>query len=244
MTPNWKPDPVFAFLITAAGSSQRMGDGQKKEFCFLNDKPVLVSSVEAFLKTSAFSYGLITCMPGTIEKTREIIDAHLDCKTLKKDIILCNGGADRQESVCLGLERLLCDVPEMNTDAYVLIHDGARPWVTPRLIQAVLEGSFQNRACAPVIPAVDAMKTINEKGIIQKHLKRSKTFGIQTPQGFLFRDIFYAHKLARNDGETYIDDTEIFNRYCKEVFTVMGDVENKKITYKNDIPNSKTGVFS
>lgn len=231
--------PQRAFLITAAGSSSRMG-GQKKEFCMLGSRSVLSHSVAAFLKTRSFSFGVVTCRPGTERMAEDLLsDLEDDLKTLSKPLMFCSGGAERQDSVFNGLKHLAEQCPELYESGLVLIHDGARPWVTPELIKDILEGTLKHSACAPIIPSTDAMKEINEKGIITGHHPREKTVNIQTPQGFSFSEILTAHERAADDGRLYIDDTEIFSRYEGDVYTVKGNTENKKITYLSDFGDLK-----
>jgi 2-C-methyl-D-erythritol 4-phosphate cytidylyltransferase len=118
---------------------------------------------------------------------------------------------------------------------YVLIHDGARPWISPDLVNAVLENVVLHGACAPVLVPSDAIKQVDSSGLIVTHLRREETVAIQTPQGFRFKEILSAHTQAENDGSRYIDDTEIYERYIHSVSTVPGDPANRKITYNHDL---------
>jgi 2-C-methyl-D-erythritol 4-phosphate cytidylyltransferase len=228
--------PPLTFLVTAAGSGKRMGEGLKKEFRKIGSRSVLETTVSSMIEASVFSYGLITCPLGKIEETKKVL-APLKEKLLNRNIQLlyCSGGAERQESVYLGLKYIAENIPEMLTGGIVLIHDGARPWVSPALIRTVADGSIEHRACAPVTPSIDAMKQVASDGRITAHLPRKETVNIQTPQGFTFSDILKAHEQASCDEHSYIDDTEIFNRYVGDVYTIKGDTANKKITYSEDL---------
>ena len=233
----------LAFLITAAGSGSRMGKGIKKEFRELNGTPVLAITLKAFLDTSLFSFGLITCRAGTEEIVKDLfseLTPQLD--QLKKPLLFCSGGAERQESVMLGLNNLFENCPEIKDKGCVLIHDGARPWVSPELIKRVVNGTLKHGACAPVTPSIDAMKEINAAGIITGHLPRKETVNVQTPQGFLFNEIRTAHHKASADGRHYIDDTEIFSRYEGDVYTIEGSTKNRKITYAGDLKDSGDNI--
>ncbi len=228
--------PPLAFLVTAAGSGTRMGSGLKKEFGKIGSRSVLETTVLSMIEASIFSYGLVTCPIGKIEQTKTLLSPLTD-ELKKKNIRMeyCNGGAERQESVFLGLGFIADNFPEMNSSGIVLIHDGARPWASPQLINAVAEGSVQHGGCAPVSPSIDAMKHISDDGVITAHLPRRQTVSVQTPQGFTFSDILAAHKKAAADGRSYIDDTEIYSRYIGAVYTVAGEASNKKITYAHDL---------
>ncbi len=237
--------PPAAFIITAAGSGTRMGGRVKKEFLPLNGSTVLANSVSTFLSTGLFSYGLITYAEGTLEKTREALEPASDLlNKLKHKLIYCEGGGERQASVFNGLKALL-DEGFDSDKGIILIHDGARPWISADTVVKVTEGAIKYGACAPVIPSIDAMKQINHDGFIEHHLRRQETVGIQTPQGFNFGQIVSAHSKAENDGFSYIDDTEIYDRYQSRVFTVDGDLSNRKITYMSDIEvtdENRTGL--
>ena len=228
--------PKFAFLITAAGSGTRMGRGIKKEFRIIDDSPVLAVTLKNFLDTGLFSYGLITCLPGTHDEVKALLNGlETQMKTLEIPLLFCDGGPERQHSVHLGLKCLADNCPKLENNGFVLIHDGARPWAGGSLITAVAEGSLKHRACAPITSSVDAMKEINENGIITGHLPRKETVSVQTPQGFAFNEILNAHNRAAADGRHYIDDTEIFSRYEGDVYTVAGNTANRKITYAADL---------
>ncbi len=148
-----------------------------------------------------------------------------------KDIIITEGGSSRQESVYRGLSALESDPPD-----FVLIHDGARPWVTKDIIQRVIEGTVKHGGCIPVVSTADTLKEVDKSGIILKHLKRESVFGAQTPQGFNFREIIKAHRAVSEQGlNGMTDDAEVYNFICKTVFTVAGDIKNRKITYRSDI---------
>ena len=213
-------------LITAAGSSSRMGNVVKKEFLPVDGKPVLLKTVELFLNTGFFFICGVTFRESEESAMTSILRPYLE----EKRIIMIKGGDTRQKSVVNGLEALLEFDP-----LHVLIHDGARPWVTEETVQRVLGKTVDRGAAAPVIPAVNALKIINEEGVFQEHLPREKVMGVQTPQGFLYQDILQAHRKAASDGRVYIDDTEIYSRYCGKVYAVPGDPNNRKITYSHDI---------
>lgn len=228
--------PPLSFLVTAAGSGTRMGSGLKKEFRKIGNRSVLETTVLSMIESSIFSYGLITCPAGKIKETKELLSpltGKLNDKNIK--LAYCHGGEDRQQSVFKGLEFIADNFPKMNDGGIVLIHDGARPWVSPELVRAVAQGCILHGGCAPVSPSIDAMKQISDEGIITAHLPRRQTVSVQTPQGFIFNDILSAHKKAADDGCSYIDDTEIYNRYIGAVYTVEGEPTNKKITYAQDL---------
>lgn len=221
--------PGAAALITAAGTSFRFGANQKKEFFPFLGETVLHHTFMAFMNTNLFTYYCITFLKNHEKETRHALGKKV-IQTLGDRLILVEGGSTRQESVYRGLKAL-----KQSRPPFVLIHDGARPWVSARIIVQVYQEVCKNGAAAPVIPSVDAMKSIDSEGRIRGHLDRPSTVSVQTPQGFLYPAILDAHFLAKKDGNRYIDDTEIYHRYCGDVSTVPGDIRNTKITYPSDI---------
>jgi 2-C-methyl-D-erythritol 4-phosphate cytidylyltransferase len=215
-----------AAIITAAGTSSRMGNTIKKEFLPLDGKPVLLHTVERFLDTGLFFMCGVTFREDEESEMIDILRPLLEGKR----ITMIRGGDTRQKSVLNGLEALVESGP-----LHVLIHDGARPWVSEETVRLVLDATVARGAAAPVVPAVNALKVINEDGVLQEHLSRETVMGVQTPQGFGYQDILQAHRKAASDGMAYIDDTEIYSRYCGNVYAVPGDPNNRKITYSHDM---------
>ena len=245
---------IAAVIIVAAGSSTRMGMGRKKEYLALSGKPVIQHTCEAFLSSERFHYMCIVAPPSGIGTARRILGPFLqratamysvnaaggtgdsaghsaadDAGPVQLAVSFTEGGATRQQSVLNGLRALEPAAPD-----YILIHDGARPWISTDCICTVLDQTAVHGACAPVIVPPDAIKRIDADGFISDHFSRKDTLGIQTPQGFRFRDILQAHEAAAVDGWKYIDDTEIYSRYVEPVFTVAGEAANRKITYAHD----------
>ncbi len=219
-----------AVIITAAGSSNRMGSGTKKEFLTINNQAVLLLSVKPFIDSNLFSNYIIV-LPKTEIETGRYILAPLNEKA---KFIFVEGGATRQESVHNGLLALENENPDI-----VLIHDGARPWISKSVIERVYRMTSLTEAAIPVVASVNAMKSIDLAGIIITNLKRKFTVAAQTPQGFKYSQILNSHEKAKQDNLTYIDDAEIYGKYAGKVTTVPGDIANIKITYQSDIGNLK-----
>ncbi|MBI9101972.1 MAG: 2-C-methyl-D-erythritol 4-phosphate cytidylyltransferase [Spirochaetales bacterium] len=224
-----------ALLITAAGNSSRFGSENKKQFFPFYGETVLHHTFVPFIKIDLFEFYCMTIPPGYQKEARIALGKRM-IHTLGDRLVIADGGETRQESVLLGLKALSLFSPDI-----VLIHDGARPRVTHKIIKSVYDKAVETGASAPIIPSVDAMKTINSDGTIKAHLDRPVTVGIQTPQAYYFKDILEAYEKAENDGYTYIDDSEIFHRYKGKVHTVEGDPENAKITYYSDITSEEAG---
>ncbi len=217
-------------LITAAGRSRRMGTGPKKEYRLINGISVLEHITALFLEMNYFHQIAVTCPPGETSRFEELLEDYRS-ETLR----IVEGGPTRQASVYRGLSALAR--PEPATEDTVLIHDAARPWVTPRLIRQTAELAAAQGSALPVVPPVNAMKRMNSRGLVTEHLCRETTGGAQTPQGFRFRPILDAHRRAAEEGRTdFIDDSEIYHTYIGPVQSLPGEPENVKITYPSDLP--------
>ncbi len=219
-----------ALIITAAGSSSRMGEGEKKEYRPLNGKPVLIQTLLPFIQTGLFSQVVITIPSGHKDRVKKLLtQLPQEQHQWIEKIILIEGGASRQESVYEGLKACSSSTPR-----FVLIHDGARPWTSAMLIRRVLFDTEEHGASIPIVPSTDAMKQINPAGYIEAHLPRQQTVCAQTPQGFSFNSILSAHREAEGQRSDFLDDAEVYAHFIGEVHTVEGERENIKITYPGD----------
>ncbi|MBO7583760.1 MAG: 2-C-methyl-D-erythritol 4-phosphate cytidylyltransferase [Treponema sp.] len=219
-------NPKIAVIITAAGSSTRMGGTQKKEYLPLKEGTVLSACVKAFETASKI---IITIPAGDEQQALKAINP---TDELNSKLEFVTGGTTRQKSILNALEHIKKSAEQPQ---YILIHDGARPFVSQEVIQNVIAGTIQYEAAAPGIKPTDTIKQINSEGFIVKHLERSLLTAIQTPQGFVFEKLYEAHKKAAKDDYEYTDDSEIWGKYAGPVKLVEGDVNNKKITYPGDL---------
>ena len=232
----------IAIIITAAGSSTRIGGGIKKEYLPFKNGTVLSVCAETFL--NAFKKDGICESAGSAESVPTITDFIVtcpkngidECRTalrslgnLAEEIVIVEGAETRQKSVYNGL------LAVKGQPDIVLIHDGARSFVSREVILAALEGAIQHGASVPGITPTDTQKEIDENGFITRHLARSSLTAVQTPQCFEYKKLLEAHGRASTDGCEYTDDTEIWGAYCGRVYVTKGDVNNIKITYPSDL---------
>ena len=242
-----KLTPVY-LVLAAAGSSTRMGTGKKKEYLPLGNGTVLSQSARIFLESTPLK-GIVITVPDTedgVAGAKAALSADREIQSLAESrqtaIDYVRGGRSRQESVYNALAFLSALAEK---DAVVLIHDAARPFVTAKIIEDVIQASFAHGAAAPAIPAVDTQKESNAEGFIERHLQRSRIAAIQTPQGFAFAQLWKCHQKAARIQKEYTDDTEVWDSFpectdARKVRLVDGDITNIKITYAKDIPHSMT----
>lgn len=235
----------IALILTAAGNSMRMNSSIKKEFISLSKHNTVLSqaSLEFFnyfktQKEDSLCHCIVTLPKNQIYQGMNSFfneESVNSCIDLNLSPVFIEGGNSRQESVFKGLLKLETLQPQADI---VLIHDAARPFVSKKIIQDIIQGAKLHGASVPVIPSIDTQKQLDsKKEFIFSHLKRDELVSVQTPQAFLFNDILLAHKKAANTEKNYTDDSEIYGEFTqKAIFVVDGNIENKKITYQNDLP--------
>ena len=236
---------THTLVLTAAGHSSRMEITGKKEYLTMSESSdgsvsVLSASLYPFLETRLFSYVVITVPAQGASHAREVLFKDTRIAPLLEEtgckIHFAEGGTTRQDSVRQGLESLfMLSSISRGSPATVLIHDAARPWITPELIHNVISKTLEHGAAVPALGAVDTQKEINENGRIIRHLTRSRIVSVQTPQGFLFQELLEAHRMASQDKLSCTDDAEVWGHYIGDVYTCPGDRNNRKITFKEDI---------
>lgn len=229
----------IAVIIAAAGSSSRMGLSCKKEYLPLDGGSVLSTSLKAFLTSIKINTVAITVPKNGQEDAKKALFANPSIENLLQGIELSfvEGGKSRQESVFNALNFLEAYEPDI-----VLIHDGARPFVNSRVIKETLEAAIEYGAAVPGTRPVDTQKLLDENGFIIEHLPRSMMSAVQTPQAFYYKELYQAHKKAREDNTEYTDDTEIWGKYQGKVKNVEGDPENRKITFAQDYKNEEVNM--
>ena len=152
------------------------------------------------------------------------------------------GGKPRRASVfnALSLVKTLSPAP-----AFVLIHDGARPWVSPSLIKRVIAQVKIHHAVIPLLPVTETPKETDAPlfddapVFIKRHLRRALVGAAQTPQAFAFPEILAAHEKAAGQedstGFEFTDDAEVWASFCGPVAAIPGEPENRKITFPEDL---------
>lgn len=211
-------------IIAAAGSGKRMGSGIPKQFLEIEGKPVLVKTVLAFSQNQYIDGFFVVTGKEYIDKTRDLLEG------IDKYMGVTAGGAERQDSIYNGLKMLPKDID------YVLVHDGARPFVTQNMINKVVEKTVEEDAAIAAVPVKDTIKTIEENGTVKSTLPRNQLRCIQTPQGFKKELILKAYESAFKEGYYGTDDAALVERVGAAIFVVDGEYGNIKITTKEDMP--------
>ena len=203
-------------IIPAAGMGTRMGC--QKQLLPINGIPALFRTLEIF---------------SSHEEIDEIIlvaPRNISVKHFTKITAIVDGGSDRQASVYEGLKALSAETVN------VLIHDGARPLVTPDIIADILSYVRRGQAAISGVRSKDTIKITGLDNKIESTPHRDNTWLVQTPQGFPKEVILAAHKKAIEEGfSNATDDGVLVERLGTPVFMVEGDYANIKLTTPQDI---------
>lgn len=224
-------DLIVGVVIVAAGKSKRMGIGVNKQHIILGDKPVLAHTLKAFDSVASIDRIVIVTSPEELDYCRKDI---VEDYKIEKAVDIVTGGEERQHSIFNGLKALKgeCDI--------VITHDGARPFVTEKVIEKSIEEACIYGASACAVPVKDTIKVSDSENFVIDTPDRSRLFAVQTPQTFKFDILYKAHVNALEEGFLGTDDTVLVERIGTRVKLFEGSYENIKITTIEDIYIAKS----
>ena len=212
-----------AAIIVAAGRGLRAGAGGPKQYRSIGGQSVIVRAMEPFCSHPQ----IFAVQPVLNPEDNAMFNAATSGLRHEPP---AKGGATRQASVHAGLEALAARKPDL-----VLIHDAARPFVSPALISRAIEAAGRTGAAIPAIPVADTIKLIGETGNVEATPERARLRIAQTPQAFRFDVILEAHRRAAREGRAdFTDDAAIAEWAGLTVATFEGDVANMKLTTSED----------
>ena len=203
-------------IITAGGTSSRFGTGNKL-LEKIYGKEVIKYTIEAFEKSD---------IDEIIISANKSIIPELSSMFSHK---ITEGGSTRQASVYNGLKAV-------EKSDFVLIHDGARPLITPEIINRTVDLVKEKNAVSVMTKTIDTIKEVQDGKII-KTIDRSKLYNTQTPQGFRYDLIMSAHEKLQ--GQNFTDDAGMLEALGYDVYIVDGSYKNIKITTQSDIEIAK-----
>lgn len=210
---------VADVVIVAAGSSRRMGGGDKLEMT-IGGRPMLRRTVQA-LAASPETARLIV-----VTAAERVAELRAAAWLAGRGVTVIPGGRRRQDSVAAGVREASAEI--------VLVHDGARPFVSPGLVSRVVDGVRRHGAAIPALPVVDALKRA-EGELIVGSADRSGLYRAQTPQGAR-RELLLAAAEAHAHGEQDIpDEADLLARHGVPVAIVAGEADNIKVTLPEDL---------
>ena len=234
-------------IVLAGGSGSRMNLDVAKQYIKLNDREVLYYSLYTFQNNEHISRIILVTRETDIEFCqKEIVERYGFDKVT--DVIA--GGKERYNSVYNGIVKLAeynkCSgdndadtdlADDASCDDIILIHDGARPFVTDKMIDDVIDTVKECGACTVGVPVKDTIKVVDENGFGIETPDRKTLWQIQTPQSFSYDQLVDAYKKMIQDKVTDItDDTMIIERYLDlKTKVIQGDYSNLKVTTPEDL---------
>ncbi|MCC8102269.1 MAG: 2-C-methyl-D-erythritol 4-phosphate cytidylyltransferase [Clostridiales bacterium] len=223
-------------IVLAGGSGSRMKSSKKKQYLLLGDRPVLWYSLHIFQNCPRIEEIILVCGAGEEEQChREYVENYGFTKIKK----ITRGGKERYHSVYEGLKAAGdCD--------YVLIHDGARPFIDATMLERIFEGLADCPACVVGMPVKDTIKMRSAGGYVEQTLPREKLWMIQTPQSFSYPLITRAYEelilreqtsSEQDAGAAKITDDAMVAETILHipVKLIEGSYDNMKITTPEDL---------
>lgn len=235
-----KTDRTVA-IVLAAGAGKRMHSTVAKQFLLLGDRPILCYSLDVFERSNYIDEViLVTSMDG-LHFCKELVEKY----GYRKVSTITLGGKERYHSVFNGLSAAMYeeDSTVENLPKYVLIHDGARPFVTEEIVRKNMEALETDKACVTAVPSKDTVKIADENGYVASTPNRSLVWNMQTPQSFDFTLVYDAYKKLIREEENILakgikitDDAMVAELFEDvKIKLVEGSYRNMKITTPEDL---------
>jgi 2-C-methyl-D-erythritol 4-phosphate cytidylyltransferase len=210
-------------IVVAAGAGTRMGSPVKKPYILLQNVPLLIHTLRALRRCERISRYVVVVAQEDLAEAEAMIrnDGFGSLQVVP-------GGAERQDSVRCGLQAV-----SQETDV-VLVHDAARPFVSPQEIDHVIEAAWEIGAATLGTPVKDTIKEVQESTVVRT-LKRDRLVAVQTPQAFRVPLLREAHQRALAEGVMGTDDASLLEWMGHPVMVVPGSYRNLKITTPEDL---------
>lgn len=213
-------------IILAAGQGKRMKEKYNKQYILLSNKPILAHTLELFQRSSLVDDIILVVPKEEVSYCeKEIVEKY----NIQKVSMVVSGGEERQDSVYNGLNNI-----DKNTEI-VIIHDGARPFVTEELINKLTNEVETSSAVIAAVPVKDTIKVANEKLEIIETPNREKLWAVQTPQVFKYNLIKKAYDEGVDSSIKVTDDAMMVEALGHRVKIITGSYDNIKITTPEDI---------
>lgn len=219
--------------ILAGGKGTRMGNQDRpKQYLLLNDKPIIIYTVEKFLVMPEFEKVLVLCPREWVESTRDILRARFGNE---ERLQVLAGGETRNGTIMNAIAHIEENY-EVSDDTVLVTHDSVRPFVTYRIIKDNLEAMASYDACDTVVPATDTIVESIDGKTISAIPNRSTMYQGQTPQSFKVKMLKELYLSLRPDEQAILTDAcKICTLRDVPVALVKGEEYNIKITYPSDL---------
>ena len=221
---------MVAAIFPAAGSSTRMGGGGNKNLLELAGEPVLLRTLKIFSQVERVKFLIVIVAAHEIETVEKILRATENLKPWRVTV----GGSERQYSIANGL-KLLPDDAEI-----ILVHDAARPLISVRTIDEVIDAAEKFGGAIAAVPAKDTIKIVDAENFVKFTPPRKELVAVQTPQGFRREILLQAYEKAAQENFLGTDDASLVERLGARIKIVASSYENIKITTPEDVSVAET----
>lgn len=216
-------------LIIAGGCGKRMKQDIPKQFLSVNDKPVIVYTLEAFQRHPNIDAIVVVCIDGW----HEILKAYCKQFNITKVVSIVSGGENGQASIKNGLDEIN---NKFNEDDIVLVHDAIRPLVSDEIISDCIVKCNEKGSAIAAIPCAEAMLITDGKVESKESFDRDKLMRTQTPQTFKLKKLLWAHDEAKKRGITNsVASCTLMVELGEKVYFSLGSEKNLKLTTPTDL---------
>ena len=216
---------MVSVIFPAAGQGKRMQAGINKVLLTLGGEPILTRTLKTFSAVEEVGELIVVVAADEVAA----VERQLQKVAGLKPFQVVAGGSERQYSIYNGLQRVA------DTADVVLVHDAARPLVTVKTIQAVIDSARAKGGAIAAVPAKNTIKVVNNEGLVESTPLRSTLWEVQTPQGFRKDILLKANEQALQDNFLGTDDASLVERIGVPVAVVKSDYRNIKVTTPEDL---------
>lgn len=225
---------IFAAIL-AGGIGTRLDVGVPKQFFKINNKPLLAYCIESFLKVDSLDKIIVSSPHDFLKDTQMLINEYFDDDKL----VVIEGGKTRNYTILNSINYAIENGAD--DDSVMVTHDGARIFVSPKLIEDSIKYACEFGAASPVIPSVDVIFQSMENNKLTKIPERKYLFNAQTPQSFNIKKYIEIYEDLTEDEINLLDEAMmLFYLRDEEVYLFKGDSFNFKITRPFDITVAKS----
>lgn len=217
-------------IFPAAGSSVRMGGGVNKNLLALAGEPILIRTLKTFSRVERVNFLIVVVASHEVETVERLLSSTEGLKPWRVTV----GGSERQYSIANGL-KLLPDDAEI-----ILVHDAARPLISARTINDVIDAAEAFGGAIAAVPSKDTIKIVDAEGFVKQTPPRRDLVSVQTPQGFKREILLQAYAQAQAEKFLGTDDASLVERLGAKVKVVKSGYDNIKITTPEDLSVAET----
>ena len=223
-------------VFPAAGASTRMNNfgGTNKNLLNLAGEMVLLRSIKTFSQIERVNFLIVVVCESEVDAVKKLLSEQENLKPW----VVTIGGSERQYSIANGLKLV---PPDADT---ILVHDAARPLVTKKTIEAVIDAAEEFGGAIAAVPAKDTIKIVGADGFVRHTPPRKELVAVQTPQGFKRDILLRAYEKAAEENFLGTDDSSLVERLGIRIKIVAGEYSNLKITTPEDIFVAETFLRS